>query len=177
MSFVEGCVTNMNLNKIVFRAWYYFRTGYAIYISFLVGLISNIIVIYSLGIKPVIAATEPSTLGSVFEFLFPHLINFAVIAILISVPLCVYIGVLHMKRTGAYEADASVATEEHPYAYKAVPGKEQEVFVPLMMLTAQSMMTLLEQQSRLTPELKKQMDEAIEKAKTLIEGKGVGKRK
>lgn len=168
----------MNLSRLVFRAWYYFRTGYAIYVSFLVGLVSNIIVIYSLGIKPVIASgTEPGTLGSVFDLLFPHLLNFAVIAIVVSVPVCVYIGILHMKRTGAYEADASVATEEHPYAYKAVPGKEQEVFVPLMMLTAQSIAELLEQQNRLTPERRKMLDEAIEKAKRLIEGKGVGKRR
>ncbi len=168
----------MNLSRLIFRAWYYFRTGYAIYISFLVGLTGNIIVIYSLGIKPVIASgTEPGSLGSVFQFLFPHLVNFAAIAVLVSVPLCVYIGILHMKRTGAYEADASVATEEHPYAYKAVPGKEQEVFVPLMMLTARSVAGLLEQQNRLTPELKRQFDDAIEKAKMLIEGKGVGKRR
>src|SRR2546428_8659750 len=106
----------MNLSKAIFRAWFYFRTGYAIYIAFIVGFVSNVIVIYKLAIQDVIVSGEgrPGSLGSYLQIVFPTLISFTIIAALIAIPVCVYIGVLHMKRTGAYEADASVALEEHP---------------------------------------------------------------
>ncbi len=169
----------MNLRRIVFRAWYYFRTGYSIYIAFIVGFFSNVVVIYKLAIEDAIkfGAARPGSLGSYLQIVFPTLISFTVIAALVAIPVCVYIGILHMKRTGAYEADASVSLEEHPYSYKAVPGKEQDVYLPLMVLTAQSLAELLEQQNRLTPEQKKQFDEAIQKAKMLIQGEKVGARR
>lgn len=169
----------MNLSRLVFRAWYYFRTGYGIYIAFIVGFLSNVVVIYKLAIEDVIksGSTRPGSLGNYLQIVFPTLGSFIIIAALVAIPVCVYIGILHMKRTGAYEADASVSLEEHPYSYKAVPGKEQEVFLPLMMLTAQSLAELLEQQNRLTPEQRKQFDEAIQKARMLIQGEKVGARR
>ncbi len=167
------------MSRLVFRAWYYFRTGYGIYIAFIVGFLSNVVVIYKLAIEDVIksGSTRPGSLGNYLQIVFPTLGSFIIIAALVAIPVCVYIGILHMKRTGAYEADASVSLEEHPYSYKAVPGKEQEVFLPLMMLTAQSLAELLEQQNRLTPEQRKQFDEAIQKARMLIQGEKVGARR
>jgi len=61
---------------------------------------------------------------------------FGIIALPIIGPISVYAGLLHLKRTGAYSAKASVLTESNQYLYKAVPGEEREVFLPLMMLPA-----------------------------------------
>ena len=169
-------VTSLKITKMLFRAWFYFRTGYSIYIAFFIGFIGNIIVIYSLAIKPSIN-TPGSATGSLLELLFPHLTNFLLIAAVIAVPVCVYIGIFHMRRTGAFEADASVQTEQNPYVYKAQPGKEQEVLYPLIMLTAQGLAKMLDQQNSMTPEEKRRFEEAIEKAEMLIKGKPVGIKK
>ncbi len=164
----------MNLRKLLYRSWYYFRTGYSIYIAFFIGFFSNIIIIYSLGIKPVIDSTNPGTLGGILKFLFPRQTNFIVIAALVTTPFCIYVGLLHLKKTGAFAAEASVALESNPYVYKLVPGKEQEVFAPLMVLTAKGLAKVMEQQKVMTAEEKEEFDLVLSKASTLLAGHVVG---
>ncbi len=163
----------MNLNRLIFRAWFYFRAGYSLYVSFPLGFISTVIVVYSLGIKPVIGSG--GSVGDLFQLLFPHLSYFIVIGAAVLVPICIYGGLFHYKKTGAYAADASVATEQNPYAFKAVPGKEDEVFIPLWMFTAKALAKMLDQQNNISPEEKKQFEQAIEKAERLMTGEAVGK--
>jgi hypothetical protein len=161
----------LNLNRLIFRAWFYFRQGYSTYIAFPLGFISTVIVVYSLGIKPVIESG--GTLGGFFDFVFPHLLNFIVIGAFVLTPICIGFGVYHMKRR-PYEADASVALEQNPYTYKAVPGKEEEVFIPLWMLTAKALLKMLDQQNGLTPEERAQFEDAIGKAELLRKRRTVG---
>jgi len=157
---------------LLFRAWFYFRQGYSLYVSFPLGFISTVIVVYSLGIKPVI--DSHGSLGDFFQFAFPHLLNFVGWGAGVLIPICIYGGYLHYKKTGAYAADASVGTEQNPYSYKAVPGKEEEVFIPLWMLTAKALAKLLDKEYEMTPEERRQFQEAIGKAEKLKAGKTVG---
>jgi hypothetical protein len=159
---------------MLFRSWFYFRTGYSLYIAFPLGFISTVIVIYSLGIKPVIESTPPTALGGLLQFIFPRLTYFIIIGAAVLTPICIAFGLYHMKKTGAYEADASVTLEQNPYIYKAVPGKEEEVYIPLWMLTARVLANMADQQKTMTPEEKRQIEEAIEKAERLRKGKTVG---
>ncbi len=162
----------MKLEKQVFRAWYYFRTGYATYFAFIIGFFSNIVVIYSLSIKPTIISG--GTVGDYLNFAFPHLTNFIIVAVLVATPVCIYLGLLHMKRTGAFAADASVSTESNPYVYRVVPGKEQEVLFPLLMLTAKGLAKVLDQQNIMTPEERKQFEEVLAKTDSLLMGQPIG---
>ncbi len=162
----------MNIEKAVFRAWYYFRQGYATYFAFIIGFFSNIIVIYSLSIKP--AIQSGGTVGNYLDFAFPHLTNFIVVAVLASTPVCIYLGLLHMKRTGAFAADASVSTESNPYVYRVVPGKEQEVFLPLWILTSQWLAKMMEQQNTMTPNDREQFKLVLAKANELLTGQPIG---
>jgi hypothetical protein len=159
---------------LIFRAWTYFRTGYSTYISFPLGFISTVIVVYSLGIKPVIDNPSGGTLTNIFLFLFPHLSNFILIGAAVLIPLCIISGLLHFNRTGPYSADASVSTEQNPYVYRVIPGKEEEVFVPLWMFTAKALGKMLDKQENMSTEEKKQFEEALEKAEKLLTGKPVG---
>jgi hypothetical protein len=171
-AFVQLGSNILNLNRLIFRGWYYFRTGYSTYVAFPLGFISTVIVIYSLGIKPVIESG--GTLGSISEFIFPHLINFIIIGVVVMTPICVGFGAYHMKRR-PYEADASVGVEQNPYTYKAIPGKEEEVFIPLWTLTAKALVRILEhQQTSLSPEERAQLEEALRKAELLRERQTVG---
>ncbi len=167
----------MNPRKFLFRAWFYFRTGYSLYIAFPLGFISTVIVVYSLGIKPVIETNPSTALGDFLQLIFPRLTNFIIIGAVALIPISILLGLYHTKRTGPYEADASVATEQNPYVYKAVPGKELEVFIPLWLLTAKAIAKTLDQQSIMALEDKERFEEAIRKAEELIGGATVGVRK
>ncbi len=154
----------LNFRKVVFRSWFYFRTGYNTYIAFFIGFASNIIVIYRLGIS------ENPTVSAYFH----GLLLFAVLALVVLVPVCISVGLYHMKRTGAFAADASVSTESNPYIYKLVPGKEREVFLPLWVQTVKSLAKVLEQQKALTAGERSELQETLNKANALLEGEYVG---
>ncbi len=154
----------MNFWKLLFRSWFYFRTGYATYLAFLIGFASNIVVIYELAIKN----------NQTFGQYFPRLTVFTILALVVTIPLCISLGLYHMKRTGAYAADASVSIESNPYVYKLVPGKEQEVFLPLWVLTVKALAKVLDQQKTMTVEEKKELESLLEKANALLGGQGVG---
>ena len=154
----------MNFERIIFRSWFYLRVGYGTYIAFLIGFVSNIIVIYKLAIAD-------TSLVSIF----PHLTEFTVVAIVIASPISVIIGLFHMRRTAAYAADASVSMEANPYVYKIVPGKEREVTVPLSILTARVLLKLAG--DKLTAEEKQELEGVLTKADKLLLGHSVGLRK
>jgi hypothetical protein len=154
----------VNLWKALFRAWFYFRQGYNLYLAFLIGFASNIIVLFRLGVEP-----NKSLLG-----IFPSLGIFTAVGLLVAIPVGILTGLYHMKRTGAYAADASVATEANPYIYKVVPGKEKEVFLPLWILTVRGLAKMLDQQKTTTPEEQKQLENLLNKASALLDGEYVG---
>ena len=79
-----------------------------------------------------------------------------------------------MKRTGAYSADASLSTESNPYAYKLIPGKEREVFLPLMVLTAKGLAKVMREENALSPQEKEQFDSVLAKADNLLKGQMIG---
>ncbi len=149
----------------MFRAWFYFRTGYGLYLAFLVGFASNIVVLYKLGVAD----------NKYLAPLFLHsLAVFGIVGLMVAVPIAIFSGLYHMKRTGAFAADASVQTESNPYVYRAVPGKEKEVFVPLMILTARGLAKVMEQLKTMTPEEKREFEDVLAKADVLLKGQAVG---
>ena len=154
----------MNFERIIFRSWFYLRIGYGTYIAFLIGFLSNIIVIYKLAIAD-------TSLVSIF----PHLTEFTALAIVVASPISVIIGLFHMRRTAAYAADASISTEANPYVYKITPGKEREVTFPLSIMTARVLLKMAG--DKLTPEEKKELEEVLAKADKLLLGHSVGLKK
>lgn len=154
----------MNFRKALFRAWFYFRTGYNLYLAFLIGFASNIVVLYRLGV------TDNKYLAP----LFPSLTLFTILGLVVAIPVGILAGLYHMKRTGAFAADASVATEANPYVYKVVPGKEREVFLPLWILTVRGLAKMLDQQKTMTSGERKELEDLLHKADALLEGEYVG---
>jgi hypothetical protein len=154
----------LNFWKLIFRAWFYFRTGYGLYLAFLIGFASNLVVIYKLGIVD----------NKYLSPFFPSLTVFAIIALIVATPIAIFSGLYHMKRTGAFAADAAVQTESNPYIYRAVPGKEREVFVPLMILTARGLAKVMDQLKTMTPEERSEFDHVLAKADVLLKGQAVG---
>src|SRR5215467_9434990 len=139
----------MNLNRLLFRAWFYFRTGYGTYISLPVGIASNLVVLYALAIVG----------NKYLHPIFPSLTFFAVISIIVFFPVGAILGLYHMKRTPAFAADASVQTESNPYVYKIIPGKEQEVLYPLLALIGRGLVKVLDNQKAMSSDERREFEE------------------
>jgi len=153
----------LNFWKLIFRAWFYFRQGYNVYLAFLIGFASNIVILYKLGIQG----------NDYLDWLFPSLRVFVIVGLVVAIPAGILTGLYHMKRTAAFAADASVQTEANPYVYKTI-GKEKEVFLPLWILTARGLAKVLERQETMTAEDRKELEEILNKANALLEGQYVG---
>jgi len=153
-----------HFRRVLFRAWFYFRIGYGTYIALLIGIASNLLLLYRLGVQDVKYLAD----------IFPSLTIFTVVALLVAVPISISVGLYHMKRTGAFAADASVSTEQNPYIYKIIPGKEQEVLYPLLMMTAKGLIKVLDREAMITPSEKQEFEDALAKATALIQGQAVG---
>ncbi len=158
----EVCI--LNFRRLLYRSWFYFRIGYGTYIALPVGLASNAVVLYELAIIK----------NRYLSPIFTSLTVFAVVALIVFIPVGILVGLYHMKRTGAFAADASVGTESNPYIYKVVPGKEREVFLPLMMLTARALAKILDEKKTMTTEEKREFEHVLAKANSLLQGQVVG---
>ncbi len=152
------------LSRFTWRSWFYFRVGYGTYLALLLGYSGNIVVLYKL------AVIDNKYLTPYFS----SLALFTLVGLAVSVPTAILLGLLHVKRTGAYAADASLSTESNPYVYKLIPGKEREVFLPLMVLTAKGLAKVMREQNALSPQEKEEFDKVLAKADSLIRGQMVG---
>src|SRR2546428_3321676 len=65
-------------------------------------------------------------------------------------------------------------TTSNPYVYSVVPCKEQEVFLPLMILTARGLQKVMERENMLTKEEKDALDTVLLTAEKLLAGHPVG---
>lgn len=133
------------------------------YLAFLIGFASNIVVLYRLGVTDV----------GFLHNIFPSLTIFVIVGLLVAVPVGILAGLYHMKRTAAFAADASVQTEANPYVYKTI-GKEKEVFIPLWILTLRGMAKILERQETMTEEDRLEVKQILDKANALLEGQSIG---
>ena len=91
--------------SIGFRSWYYFRTGWSTYFAFILAAINTLTVTYFLAIDnyPLLKAIFPS-----FE-------QYIVIIVTIGIPILIFIGYLHFKRTQAFKSEIDVLIESNPY--------------------------------------------------------------
>lgn len=63
-----------------------------------------------------------------------------------------------------------MSTEQNPYFYRATPGKEKELALPLQLLSLRLMKKFYEKEGILTPEDRKRLEKLIQKTQLLIDG-------
>lgn len=107
--------------KLVFRAWSYFRVGYAQYFSFILAMFNMLTTTYYLAIKD-----DPA-----INTIFPNFSIYVLISSIVGIPLLVIVGFLHMKKSPAFSADQDILWESFPYSYKLSPGIQKECIAPL----------------------------------------------
>ena len=147
----------MNPRRLLFRAWYYFRIGYSVYLTFVLGFVSTIVTVYYLAINNI----------PLLKIVFPSFWIFSVLAIAIGVPLAVFSGYFHFKRTRAYSSEVDIATESNPYLFKIVPGKEKEITVPSAIANIDLNLAMARKLGVLTPEMESVLLEVREKYQRL----------
>jgi len=155
------------MRNLIARAWYYFRVGYNTYLAFLVGYGSTLVTVYYLAIR---SAPE-------LERIFQRFWLFAALATVLSVPMAVVIGWLHIKRTRLWKTEAEISTETNPYYFKLPPGYLREAAYPLYLELLRLTKLLSEQAGLLSEEDKIRIRRLEETIGALLRGDYVGVRK
>jgi hypothetical protein len=154
----------MSISNFIFRMWYYFRIGYATYLTFLLGLATTLVTVYYLAIQNI-----PALLG-----VFPHFAPFVVISIAVGVPLSCGVGWYHLKGTTLWQSELDISVEANPYYYKMFPGYWKEAFTPVYLEVLRGIKKVLENQNTLSEDDKKRIEDLEQKLQTLIEGGYIG---
>ena len=91
--------------RIGFRGWFYFRTGWSTYFVFILAAINTLTVTYFLAVDnyPILKA------------IFPTFEQYALIMISVGIPLLIVVGYFHFKKTFAYKSELDVFAESNPY--------------------------------------------------------------
>lgn len=89
----------------ILRAWLYFRTGYGLYISLFLGVLSSAVTVYYLMVENIPA----------LKTVFPTFEAFIMVGGLVFLPTCVTIGWAHYKKILAFSVDVQVQAESTPY--------------------------------------------------------------
>ena len=154
----------LKVEELLFRSWYYFRSGYGTYLSFPVAFFTFVSTTYYLAIKNL------PFLPDVFE----HFYVFVVVAAMLIFPLGVFIGWLHMKRTLAYPTQIAIDVESNPYNYKIMPGISSDISWPMYHLMLRTLEKLSKKEDILSPEEMKEFEELRVKIERLRKGEVIG---
>lgn len=154
------------VNKI-FRAWYYFRTGYGTYVGFLLNIVSFSVILYYLTLE---------YFPSLYIFNF-FLVTIVGIEVVIFILFAIALGWIHFKKTLAYKSQSDVLVESNPYFYKAVPGRQKDFEIPVMLFILKTILNLQEKHGLIPDNKKTEIIELIQKMNYVIRGGIIGRRK
>ena len=87
-----------------FRGWFYFRMGWSTYFAFILAAINTLTVTYFLAVD-----NYPA-----LKMIFPSFEIYVLIIISIGVPLLIFIGYSHYKKTKAFRSEVDVLVETNP---------------------------------------------------------------
>ena len=87
-----------------FRGWFYFRMGWSTYFAFILAAINTLTVTYFLAID-----NYP-----ILNTIFPSFEIYVLIITSIGIPLLIFIGYSHYKKTKAFRSEVDVLLETNP---------------------------------------------------------------
>jgi len=146
-----------------FRGWFYFRTGWATYFAFIVAAVNALTVTFFLAID------EYPSLGVIF----PTFFHYVVIVSGIGVPLLIFVGYVHYKKSKSFRAEQDVLIETSPHFRRML--QNTEVLLPSYLKLTELMIKLSENKKLTDEELKdvsklqKKLNEHIDKREVSID--------
>ena len=147
------------MKKIPFRSWFYSQTGYSQYFTFTIAVINMLTTTYYLAIN------QNEIIGKIF----PTFSTYVVISSTIGIPLLVFLGYLHMRRSHIYKSQQDILQESSPYNYYLLPGIQKEVMAPLFYDLLELGRKSLSNEG-ITEEQSKRLDDLVQKLKLLSSG-------
>ena len=145
------------------RFWEY-RQFYSAYIALFIAISNWITIQYRLVFENVpILSSLFSNIGT---FLIVAVVLFSIISVL---------GGHYIHRKRQFRIEQELATEENPYLYRAAPGKERDLMVPIYILQLDALEDLLRQNNALTEDKKRQFQKFKVDLLKLAEGRPIGK--
>ena len=88
-----------------FRGWFYFRMGWSTYFAFILAAINTLTVTYFLAVD-----NYPA-----LKMIFPSFEIYILITISIGVPLLIFVGYSHYKKTKAFRSEMDILVESNPF--------------------------------------------------------------
>jgi hypothetical protein len=145
------------------RFWEY-RQFYSAYIALFIAISNWITIQYRLVFEniPILS----SLFSNIGTFLIVAVVFFSVVSVL---------GGHYIHRKRQFRIEQELATEENPYLYRAAPGKERDLMVPIYILQLDALEDLLRQNNALTEDKKKQFQKFKIDLLKLAEGRPIGK--
>ena len=154
------------MNKLIFRFWYFFRTGWMTYFAFLFSAVNTLVVTYYLAIERVPFLIE----------IFPSFAHYVALAVICGIPLLASIGYAHYKRLPAYQSEVDIGVERNPYVFSLLPGKESKVVFPMFRLLT-VMLLRLSKNEKLTGDETSEIKKLLADIEHLNEGGWIDKPK
>jgi hypothetical protein len=126
-----------------FRAWFYFRTGWAVYFAFMFAAVNTLVVTYYLAIDNI----------SFLQQVFPTFGHYVISVILIGIPVLIGAGYIHFKKSPGFKSEADIAIESNPHARRNL--LNTEAILAAYLFSNDLMMKMLKDEKLTEDEIKK----------------------
>ena len=147
------------------RRFWESRQFYSAYIALFVAITNWITIQYTLLLENI----------PVLKLLFSNIWIFLIVAAVLFTVISV-LGGHYIHRRRQFRLENALAVEENPYLYKAAPGKERNVMMPVVLLQLDALEELLRSNNALSDDKKKQFDAYRQSLVKLVEGHSIGRK-
>ena len=115
----------MGKNNLMFRLWYYFRQGWSIYFAFILAAINTLTVTYFLAID-----NYPD-----LKIIFPSFELYIITLSSIGIPILIFIGYSHYKKTQGFKSEIDILIETNPYQRRILVNTETVLSLQLKLIS------------------------------------------
>ena len=150
--------------NLAYRSWFYFRQGWSSYFTFILATVNTLVITYYLAIGNL----------PILQGIFPSFSYYMLTFIMVGVPLLVFVGYIHYKRSSAFGAEADISHETNPLLYRLPDGWTTHVLYPLY-LSMSIFITKLSNNEKLTADEITELNELQKKLELLTKGGSIGK--
>jgi hypothetical protein len=125
---IDICVKKHSVMRedIIFRLWYYLRTGWSTYFAFIFAAINTLVVTYYLAIENL----------PVLQKIFPTFFSYVLVIVALGIPILVSAGYIHFKKSTAYKAEVDISVETNPHMKRLLVSNEAIMMLFLKMSNA-----------------------------------------
>ena len=138
------------VRNLGFRAWFYFRNGWSLYFAFIFAAINTLTVTFYLAIEK-----YPD-----LNWAFPTFFHYIFTACVIGIPILVFVGYIHYKRTAARRAEVDISYETDAYKARTLVNTEIALTLSMKLL---DIITKLSKKQELSGEDYQELEKLHEK--------------